>query len=111
MNPQDLLGPGAGEGGEMGGMNAGMLPPNVQANLQQMMNNQNNRNNAPQVRVRNQARPPVDHDNLIVEDENAVLEQELIMEHVANQQMPQVEEEEIIINDAGDDEVRGEQNE
>ncbi|CAI2387688.1 unnamed protein product [Moneuplotes crassus] len=102
VNPQDLLGPGA-DGG-MGGMNPADMQQNMQdqmQNLQQMMGQGGQR-----VRVR-QARPQVDHDNLILEEENAALEQQIILDHIANQQQIQDEDEEnFVINDAGDDEVR-----
>ena len=105
VNPQDLLGPEVGADGGMGGMNAADLAPNLQANLQQMMNN---RNAGGQVvnRVRNERRPPVDEDNLIFENENEILEQQLILDHIANQQMPHIEEEEIVINNARDEDVK-----
>lgn len=105
VNPQELLGGGAGQGAPaMANVNQAEL----RARLQQMMNN---RQIPPQMQqqfanaVRNHGQPPVDHDNLILEDPEMIREQELIMQNLVNQQ-PLVEEEEIIIRDAGDDEVR-----
>jgi hypothetical protein len=84
----------------MGGINQADL----QANIQNIMNN---RNIPPELaqQARQQMMPQADPDNLIFEDQNIALEQEAIMEHIMNMQQPD-EEEEIIINDAGDDEVR-----
>ena len=90
VRPQDLLGPNAAEANNaMGAMdNAAM-----QANLRQMLNN---RNLPPQVAnaLRNQGgMPRVNQENLIVDDPNAVHEQELIMQHIAQQLRPAEEEE------------------
>jgi hypothetical protein len=84
----------------MGGINQADL----QANIQNIMNN---RNIPPELaqQARQQMMPQADPDNLIFEDQNIALEQEAIMEHIMNMQQPD-EEEDIIINDAGDDEVR-----
>jgi hypothetical protein len=104
--------------GGLNGMNAANLNPNVQANLEEMLRNRNVPAPVihmpvpqPQVVPQNRALPPVDVDNLILEDPEAIREQELIMQHIANQNKPQFEEEEFIITDAGDDEVRKENNE
>jgi len=103
IRPQDLLGPEAEQANEMAGMNQAAF----QANVRQMLNN---RNLPPQVanRVRNQGLPRANPDNLIMEDPNAILEQELIMQHIAQQQRP-VEEEDIIIIDSSDEEVKNNQ--
>ena len=89
VRPQDLLGPNAAAGNnELGGMNNAAM----QANLRQMLNN---RNLPPQVAnaIRNQGVPRGNQDNLIIEDPNAVHEQELIMQHIAQQLRPNEEEE------------------
>jgi len=103
VDPQELLGNGP-EANDVGGMNQAEF----QANIQNVMNNQNLPPQVAQVPI-NQGMPPVDHDNLIMEDENAMMEQEAIMQHIMNQQRANQEEEEFLIMDAGDDEVRKQQ--
>lgn len=120
VNPQELM---AGGNGAMGGMNpeemanaigGGMdnaaMQEQVQAQIEQMMaNNQVPPEIADMVRnAGHQNMPPVDPDNLIIEDPDFIHEQELIMNHIAQQP---AEEEDILILDSGDAEVHKQQEE
>lgn len=116
INAQDLFGgvpPAMNLGGAIpGGNNQAQL----RAQLEQMIANGQV---PPQIAnmIRNRAGaqeaagglPPVDLDNLILEDPNFAHEQELIMQQInQDNQQPVIEEEDFLILDAGDEEVNKE---